>query len=77
MNIFVGNLPPETSLSELLGCFEPFGKVSDITISTFKFDGLFRGLGFIEMPSHDHGQAAIDGLQGKELGGNMLRVRED
>lgn len=77
MNISVANLPPETSLSELLGCFEPFGRVTDVTISTFKLDGLSRSLGFIEMPSHEHGQAAVDGLQGKQLRGNMLNVRED
>lgn len=77
MNIHIGNLSPETSLSVLRGCFEVFGRVTDVTISTYMVDGQSKGLGFIEMPSHDHGQAAIAGLQGKELGGTVLTVREE
>ncbi len=77
MNIYVVNLSPETSVSELRGCFEIFGKVADVTISTYKLDGASRGLGFIQMPSNDHGRAAIAGLQGKELGGNLLKVQEE
>ncbi|UCC43131.1 MAG: RNA-binding protein [Candidatus Zixiibacteriota bacterium] len=75
MNIYVRNLSPETSRSELLGCFETFGKVTDVTISTYNLHGKSRGLGFIEMPSNDQGQAAIAGLQGKELCGNLLKIQ--
>ena len=77
MNIYVRNLSPETSLSELLGNFEIFGTVTDVTISTYTIDGKERGLGFIQMPSKDHGQAAIAGLQSKELNGNLLKVQEE
>jgi RNA recognition motif-containing protein len=77
MNICVRNLPPETSLSELLRCFEIFGKVTEVSINTYKVDGTSRGLGFIEMPSNDHGHAAIAGLQDKELSGKLLKVREE
>jgi RNA recognition motif-containing protein len=74
MNIYVRNLSPETSRSELLGCFETFGKVTDVTISTYKVEGVSRSSGFVEMPSHEHALAAIAGLQGKELGGNLLKI---
>jgi RNA recognition motif-containing protein len=77
MNICVGNLSPKTSLSELRECFEIIRKVADVTISTYKVDGKSRGLGLIEMPSHDHAHAAIAGLQGKALGGNLLKVQEE
>ena len=77
MNICVRNLSPETPLSELLGCFETFGKVMDVTISTYKVDGQYRSLGFIEMPSNDHGRLAIASLKGKEVAGKLLDVQED
>ncbi len=77
MTIYVGNLSPETSLSVLRSCFEVFGKVTDVAISTYKVEGKFKGSGLVEMPTNDRGQAAIAGLQGKVLGGNLLTVRED
>jgi RNA recognition motif-containing protein len=76
MNIYVRNLSPETSRSELLACFEIFGKVTDVTISTYTVAGESRGSGFVEMPSNDNGLAAIAGLRGKELCGNLLKIQE-
>jgi cold-inducible RNA-binding protein len=77
MNIHVGNLSPNTSLSVLRGWFEVFGKVKDVTISTFRIDGEARALGFIDMPSNTHALAAIAGLEGKEMDGSQLSVRND
>ena len=77
MNIHVGNLAPTTSLLELRGRFEVFGAVTGIEISTYKVAGTLRSLGFIELPSTDHGRATIDGLKGSELAGNQMRVQEE
>lgn len=77
MNICVRSLSPETSLSELFGCFETFGKVTEVTTSTYKVDGVAKRFGQVEMRSNGHGQAAIAGLQGKELRGNLLKVQEE
>jgi RNA recognition motif-containing protein len=76
MNIYVRNLSPETSRSELLGCFEIYGDVTDVTISTYKVEGQSRASAFVEMPSKDHGLAAVAALQGKELGGNPLKLQD-
>ena len=76
MNIYVRNLSPKTSRSELLGCFEKYGEVKDVTISTYKVAGEPRCSGFIEMTSKDHALVAITSLQGKELGGNLLKIQE-
>jgi RNA recognition motif-containing protein len=35
-----------------------------------------KGFGFVEMPSEAEAQSAIDGLNGKDLGGNMIKVNE-
>ena len=74
MNIYVQNLSPTTSREELIGCFEEYGAVSDVAVSTYTVEGKSRASGFVDMFSNVQGQAAIDGLQGQELGGNLLRI---
>ena len=41
-----------------------------------KVSGEPKGFGFVEMFSKAEGQAAIDGLNGKELNGRELKVNE-
>ena len=48
--------------------------MSSVTIIKDKYTGQSRGFGFVEMPSDEEGQAAIEGLNGKELDGRTLRV---
>jgi len=76
MNIYIQNLSPTTSRAELVGCFEEYGVVSDVSVSTYTVEGTFRASGFVAMPSSLQGQAAIDGLQGKELAGMLLAVHK-
>ncbi|HEX9950107.1 MAG TPA: RNA-binding protein [Thermodesulfobacteriota bacterium] len=76
MNIYVGNLSFEVSEEDVRGAFEAFGKVETAKIITDKYSGASRGFGFVEMPSKDEGQAAISGLNGKELKGRALNVNE-
>jgi RNA recognition motif-containing protein len=82
MNIYVGNLNWQTTEDELRQAFESFGQVDTATIIKDKYTGSSRGFGFVEMPSDQEGQAAIDGLNGTELAGrtlkvNLARPRED
>lgn len=77
MNIRVGNLSPDTSLTALRGWFEVFGMVTNVTINTFRITGEYRALGFVDMPSVAQAQTAIAGLEGKEQGGMKLSVRKD
>jgi RNA recognition motif-containing protein len=76
MNIYVGNLSFETSEDELRAVFEEFGEVSRVTILKDKFSGKSRGFGFVEMPSDDNARAAIEGANGKQVGGRALKVNE-
>jgi RNA recognition motif-containing protein len=76
VNIYVGNLSFEVSEEDVRGAFEAFGKVETAKIITDKYSGASRGFGFVEMPSKDEGQAAISGLNGKELKGRALNVNE-
>jgi len=76
MNIYVGNLSPEVTDEDLQQAFEAFGQVASVNIIKDKFSGRSRGFGFVEMPAKGEAQAAIDGLNGKELKGQTLTVNE-
>jgi len=76
MNIYVGNLSYEITEEDLRQAFEPFGQVESVSIIKDKYSGQSKGFGFIEMPSKAEAQAAIDGLNGKELKGRTLNVNE-
>jgi RNA recognition motif-containing protein len=76
MNIYVGNLPRETTEDDLKEAFEAFGQVTSVKIIKDKFSGDPRGFGFVEMSNSSEAQAAISGLDGKDLKGSALRVNE-
>ena len=74
MKIYVGNLSSEVTEEELRQEFEAFGEVTSANIVTDKCSGRPRGFGFVEMPTVSEGQAAVAGLNGKELKDQMLKV---
>jgi RNA recognition motif-containing protein len=76
MEIFVGNLAPQTTEDELLTLFKAFGQVKSAQIVREMFTGASRGFGFVDMPGKQHSLAAIAGLNGKDLNGQALRVNE-
>ncbi|MGR3310654.1 MAG: RNA recognition motif domain-containing protein [Candidatus Brocadiales bacterium] len=76
MKIYVGNMSYDTTEEDLRLACEAFGKVESATIIKDKFSGESKGFGFVEMSSKAEGQAAIDGLNGKELKGRTLNVNE-
>ena len=76
MNIYVGNLSGDVSEEDLRQAFEAFGEIASATVIQDKFSGKSRGFGFVEMPSKDEAQSAIEGLNGKDLKGQSLIVNE-
>jgi RNA recognition motif-containing protein len=73
-NIYVGNLPFDISEEQLQQAFAEFGAVERVSIVTDRATGQPRGFGFVEMPNDTEAQAAIQGLNGKDLGGRTLNV---
>ena len=76
MNIFVGNLAREVTQEDLEKAFGEFGQINSVNIIKDKFSGESRGFGFVEISSNTEAQAAIDGLNGKELKGRKLNINE-
>ena len=76
MNIYVGNLSRQTTEDDLRQAFEVFGQVESANIIKDKFSGESRGFGFVEMPSKNEAQKAIEDMNGKDLMGRAVNVNE-
>ncbi|MHB8972963.1 MAG: RNA recognition motif domain-containing protein [Pirellulaceae bacterium] len=73
-NLYVGNLSFSVTSETLRTAFEEFGEVKSASVVTDRETGRSRGFGFVEM---DNGaEAAINGLNGKDLDGRELTVNE-
>jgi RNA recognition motif-containing protein len=69
MNIYVGNLSRDVSETDLREAFQAFGEVATASVIKDKYTGESRGFGFVEMPNKAEADAAISGLNGKDLKG--------
>ncbi|MDJ0757324.1 MAG: RNA-binding protein [Ardenticatenaceae bacterium] len=76
MNIFVGGIPWASTEEDLREAFEAYGAVDSVTIIKDRETGKPRGFGFVEMPSDDEANAAIEGLNNSEMGGRTLTVNQ-
>ncbi len=76
MKLYVGNLAFSATDTDLREVFSQFGTVTDASILMDRTSGRSRGFGFVTMGSHEEGLAAIEGLNGQEVGGRRLTVNE-
>ena len=75
-NLYVGNLPHNTTEAELRNLFEAHGTVEKITLVTDRDTGRSRGFGFVEMTNGSEADKAIAALNGTDLGGRTLTINE-
>ena len=76
MRLYVGNLAVATTNDELKAAFEQFGAVESATVIMDRETGRSKGFGFVDMGNDEQAKAAIEGLDGKPLGGRNIRVNE-
>ena len=76
MNIFVGNLNPETSADSLRTLFAEFGEIMSSKVIFDTATGMSRGFGFVEMAILGCSQDAIDNLDISYFEGNIISVKE-
>jgi RNA recognition motif-containing protein len=74
--LYVGNLPYETTESDLQALFAPTGQVSTINIVRDRATGQARGFAFVEMSDAEGARRAITELDRHQLGGRSLTVNE-
>jgi RNA recognition motif-containing protein len=71
--LFVGNISYNSTNDNLESAFAQFGKVVSAEIK-YDRDNRSKGFAFVEMSTPEEAQAAIEGLNGKELDGRPLTV---
>jgi cold-inducible RNA-binding protein len=76
MKLYVGNLSFNTTSEDLQQLFSQAGTVESASVVEDRDTGRSRGFGFVEMASKEEGNAAIQQLNGKEVGGRALNVNE-
>jgi RNA recognition motif-containing protein len=74
--LYVGNLPYETTESDLQTLFEASGAVASINIVRDRATGRARGFAFVEMGDASAAQQAINDLDKHTYGGRNLTVNE-
>jgi cold-inducible RNA-binding protein len=75
--LFVGNLSFDTTEEDLRGAFTATGlAVQEIKVVTERETGRPRGFAFVEMATPAAAQQAMDALDGRELGGRQINVKE-
>lgn len=76
MELFVGNLAPETTDAELTAAFKAYGEVRTAMIKRDLFSGVSKGFGFVDMPGRQQSINAMAGLNGRDMNGKPLSVNE-
>lgn len=74
--LYVGNLPYETTESDLQTLFEASGTVATINIVRDRTTGQARGFAFVEMGDAESARRAITELDRHQYGGRNLTVNE-
>jgi RNA recognition motif-containing protein len=74
-NIYVGNLPFQSTEDEVRAAFSEFGDVVSVKLINDRETGRPRGFGFVEIED-DAAEEAIQALDGSTFGGRTLKVNE-
>lgn len=74
MNIYVGNVPYNSTEEDLGNLFSEYGTVTSVKIIINKHTGRSKGFGFVEMANEAEGNKAVESLDGYEINGRNLRV---
>ncbi len=76
MNIFVAKLNFSTSSDALNAAFADFGTVGSANVIMDKETGRSKGFGFVEMSNDDEAREAIKELDGSDLDGRTIVVKQ-
>ena len=76
MKLLVRNLARTTTEQALREMFEAHGKVQSCSLVIDKNTGKSKGFAFVEIPRPGDAKAAVKTLNGKELDGNIIRVKK-
>ena len=76
MKVYVGNLSKQVTDAQLNDLAVPYGTLVSANVATERSTGTSKGFGFLEYSNADEARAAITGLDGRDVHGQMLKVNE-
>lgn len=76
MKLYVGNLSKQVTEAQLNELAVPYGTVVSANLATEKGSGASRGFGFVEFSNATEGNAAMKGLDGRDVDGQVIKVNE-
>ncbi len=75
-NLFVGSLPFSTNEESLGQLFSQYGQIVSLNVIKDRYTGQSRGFAFVEMSTEEEAQKAIAALNGYNLEGRSIVVKE-
>ncbi|MEZ5018123.1 MAG: RNA-binding protein [Flavipsychrobacter sp.] len=76
MNLFIGNVSPETTEASLENLFSEFGEILSVKIPVDTATGMPRGFAFVEMADRFESFDAIDNIDQTYFEGTVITVKE-
>lgn len=74
--LYVGNLSYDATENDLQDLFAQHGPVTEVNLMLDRTTGRPRGFAFVTMATKEGADAAVQALNGKEVGGRALTVNE-
>jgi len=75
MKLMIRNLARTTTEAQIRTLFEEYGSVQSCTLVMDKTTGVSKGFGFVDLPKPGEAKAAMKNLNGKEIDGSKVRVK--
>ena len=76
MKLFVAKLPQNVTSERLKALFESYGQVVDAKVIMDRETGMSKCYGFVEMSNEEDGKSAIENLNGRDMDGKEVLVKE-
>ena len=76
MRLYIGNLSKQVNEAQLTELAKPYGNIKSAVVATDREGGGSKGFGFVEFGTAEEGNAAITGLNGRDVNGQVLTVNE-
>ena len=74
--LFIGSLDYSITDSQLEELFATIGKVLSAKVIVDRYTGQGKGFGFVEMETEELAKTAMDKLNGSQLAGRAIAIKE-
>ena len=76
IKVYVGNLSRHITDAQFHDLASPFGKADAVSVAREAEGGRGKGYGFLEFADRADARAVIEGLNGKDIDGQILNASE-